>query len=96
MFDFSPTGDWRHEGTISWTSSLSCLQRFTCQISAFKPTEIHHDLVVRTRPVLAEVTEEVTVTEGSSLSLECEIVSGESCLASTVVITTNRFTNQLN
>ena len=33
-------------------------------------------MVVRTRPVLATVPEEVVVREGSHLALECRAVSG--------------------
>ena len=53
------------------------MQRYTCQISAFNPTEIHHDLVVRTRPELEVGAEEINVVEGQPLSLQCSLLSGQ-------------------
>ena len=53
------------------------LQSYTCQISAYKPTTISHNVTVRTEPVISlGQGPEVTVTEGDTLSLDCKLVSG--------------------
>jgi len=50
---------------------------YTCQISAYKPTEITHNLIIRVEPVISTLPEdELIVREGSPASLECNIVSG--------------------
>jgi len=50
---------------------------YTCQISAYKPTDITHKLLIRVEPVIATLPEEeLIVMEGSQSSLECNIVSG--------------------
>ena len=53
------------------------LQSYTCQISAFNPTEISHELVVRTKPVLEVTAEEINVVEGQPLSLQCSLLAGQ-------------------
>ena len=60
------------------------MQVYTCQISAFNPTEIQHELVVRTRPVLEVEAEEINVVEGQPLNLQCSLQSGQSPLSSPV------------
>lgn len=49
---------------------------YTCQISAFKPTEITHTLQVRTKPELVVDPVELTVLEGSPALLTCLAESG--------------------
>jgi len=50
---------------------------YTCQISAYKPTEITHKLLIRVEPVITTLPEdELIVNEGSQASLECSVVSG--------------------
>jgi hypothetical protein len=50
---------------------------YTCQISAYKPTEITHKVTIRVKPVIAtSPADELIVSEGSAASLECSIVSG--------------------
>merc|ERR1712106_233542 len=50
---------------------------YTCQISAYNPTEITHTLLIRVEPVMTTMPEEVLIVdEGSPASLECSIVSG--------------------
>jgi len=50
---------------------------YTCQISAYKPTTISHNVTVRTEPIISlGQGPEVTVTEGGTLSLDCKLVSG--------------------
>jgi len=50
---------------------------YTCQISAYKPTEITHSLTIRVEPVISTVPDStLTVPEGSPVKLECSLVSG--------------------
>jgi len=50
---------------------------YTCQISAFQPTEITHKVLIRVKPVITTTPEEVLiVTAGSPATLVCNIVSG--------------------
>jgi len=50
---------------------------YTCQISAYKPTEITHSLLVRVQPEITTKPESsIVVTEGSSTQIECTIISG--------------------
>eukprot|EP00090_Calanus_glacialis_P042234 TRINITY_DN7496_c0_g1_i1.p1 TRINITY_DN7496_c0_g1~~TRINITY_DN7496_c0_g1_i1.p1 ORF type:complete len:508 (+),score=142.78 TRINITY_DN7496_c0_g1_i1:62-1585(+) len=50
---------------------------YTCQISAYKPTEITHKVLIRVKPEISTTPEEVLiVNEGSPASLECNVVSG--------------------
>lgn len=52
-------------------------QVYTCHISAYQLTELHHTLEIRTRPVITTQPEEVLVVrEGSPASLVCSTVSG--------------------
>jgi len=50
---------------------------YTCQISAYKPTEITHSVKIRVKPVIMISPEEVlVVTEGSPAHISCSVVSG--------------------
>jgi len=50
---------------------------YTCQISAFKPTEITHSVKIRVKPVIMISPESVVVvTEGSPAHLSCSVVAG--------------------
>lgn len=50
---------------------------YTCQISAYKPTEITHSVKIRVKPVIMVSPEEVlVVTEGSPAHISCSVVSG--------------------
>jgi len=50
---------------------------YTCQISAYKPTEITHSVRIRVKPVIMISPEEVlVVTEGSPAHISCSVVSG--------------------
>jgi len=50
---------------------------YTCQISAYKPTEITHSLLVRVKPEITTNPENsITVREGSSAEIECTIILG--------------------
>jgi len=50
---------------------------YTCQISAYKVTELMHTVTIRIKPVISTNPEDVLiVTTGSSASLKCNIVSG--------------------
>jgi len=50
---------------------------YTCQISAYKPTEITHSVKIRVKPVLQISPESVlVVSEGSPAHLSCSVVAG--------------------
>jgi len=50
---------------------------YTCQISAYKPTEITHSLLVRVKPEITTNPESsIIVTEDSYAEIECTILSG--------------------
>eukprot|EP00090_Calanus_glacialis_P008370 TRINITY_DN16689_c0_g1_i3.p1 TRINITY_DN16689_c0_g1~~TRINITY_DN16689_c0_g1_i3.p1 ORF type:complete len:384 (+),score=85.09 TRINITY_DN16689_c0_g1_i3:212-1363(+) len=50
---------------------------YTCQISAYKPTEITHSVKIRVAPVIMISPEAVlVVTEGSPAHISCSVVSG--------------------
>jgi len=50
---------------------------YTCQISAYKPTEITHSVKIRVKPVIMISPEAVlVVTEGSPAHISCSVVSG--------------------
>jgi len=50
---------------------------YTCQISAFTPTEITHKVIIRVKPDITTTPEDVLIANaGSEAILECNIVSG--------------------
>jgi len=50
---------------------------YTCQISAFMPTEITHKVIIRVEPVITTTPEDIlVVTAGSQATIECNIESG--------------------
>ena len=53
-------------------------QSYTCQISAYKPTEIVHQISVRTQPQIEISSEDViTIREGETLDLTCDLIAGQ-------------------
>jgi len=50
---------------------------YTCQISAYKVTELKHTVIIRVKPMISTTPENVLiVTAGSSATLKCNILSG--------------------
>jgi len=50
---------------------------YMCQISAYRPKDIKHSVIVRTRPRVQVIGDEVvTVSQGEKLTLKCNIVGG--------------------
>jgi len=50
---------------------------YMCQISAYRPKDIKHSVIVRTRPKVKVVGDKVvTASQGEQLTLQCNIVSG--------------------
>ena len=53
------------------------MQEYTCQISAYKPTEITHSVRIRVEPVIAVSPESaLVVNEGSAAQLSCSVLAG--------------------
>jgi len=49
---------------------------YMCQISAYRPKDITHSVLVRTRPKVQVERGEVTVAQGDNVTLECNVVGG--------------------
>jgi len=50
---------------------------YTCQISAWKPTELHHNLTVRVPPeITLEPAEEMVIKSGETATLSCTATTG--------------------
>eukprot|EP00091_Calanus_sinicus_P007342 TRINITY_DN1834_c0_g1_i8.p1 TRINITY_DN1834_c0_g1~~TRINITY_DN1834_c0_g1_i8.p1 ORF type:complete len:294 (-),score=50.93 TRINITY_DN1834_c0_g1_i8:1308-2189(-) len=50
---------------------------FVCQVSAFKPTQIHHSVKIRVRPsIQTSPVKSLTVKEGEEARLYCRVVAG--------------------
>jgi hypothetical protein len=49
---------------------------YTCQISAYKPTEISHSVKVRVKPVISVTPEKLVVEEGDPASFSCTVEAG--------------------
>eukprot|EP00090_Calanus_glacialis_P007213 TRINITY_DN15667_c0_g1_i4.p1 TRINITY_DN15667_c0_g1~~TRINITY_DN15667_c0_g1_i4.p1 ORF type:complete len:475 (-),score=83.63 TRINITY_DN15667_c0_g1_i4:269-1693(-) len=50
---------------------------FVCQVSAFKPTQIHHSVKIRVRPsIQTSPVKTLTVKEGEEARLYCRVVAG--------------------
>jgi len=49
---------------------------YTCQISAYKPTEITHSVKIRVRPVISVTPEKLVVTEGDAAAFSCNVHKG--------------------
>jgi len=49
---------------------------YMCQISAYKPKDITHSVMVRTRPKVEVGEDIVTVTQGEGVTLHCRVVGG--------------------
>jgi len=51
---------------------------FVCQVSAFKPTQIHHSVKIRVRPsIQTSPVKSLTVKEGEEARLYCRVVAGD-------------------
>lgn len=50
---------------------------YVCQVSAFRPTQIHHSVKIRVRPTIEiEPKESLTVREGEDVSFHCRVLEG--------------------
>jgi len=50
---------------------------YVCQVSAFKPTEIHHSVKIRVRPTIqTSPVKSLTVKEGEEARLYCRVLTG--------------------
>jgi len=49
---------------------------YSCQISAYKPTEITHIVKIRVRPVISVTPEKIVVNEGDPASFSCKVEAG--------------------
>jgi len=50
---------------------------YTCQVSAYTPTQLSHTVTIRVKPVISTIPEDVLiVTAGSTARLECKVLSG--------------------
>lgn len=49
---------------------------YTCQISAYKPTEIKHSVKIRVRPVISVTPERLVVREGEAAQFSCKVKAG--------------------
>jgi len=49
---------------------------YMCQISAYRPKDITHSVLVRTRPKVQVEKGEVTVAQGDNVTLQCNVVGG--------------------
>ena len=53
------------------------LQVYTCHISAYQLTELHHTLQIRTRPKIVTTPDQLMIVrEGSPVMMACEAVAG--------------------
>ena len=53
------------------------MQVYTCHISAYQLTELHHTLQIRTRPkILTTPDQMIIVRERSPVTMSCEAVAG--------------------
>jgi len=67
-----------HDGStlVMGPASLGDQADYTCQISAYKPVEISHSVVVRVKPVITVTPEKSVVEEGQSVSFQCKVEAG--------------------
>eukprot|EP00092_Neocalanus_flemingeri_P015949 GFUD01017266.1.p1 GENE.GFUD01017266.1~~GFUD01017266.1.p1 ORF type:complete len:445 (-),score=133.60 GFUD01017266.1:266-1600(-) len=49
---------------------------YICQISAYRPKDITHSVMVRTRPNVTVGVDVMTVTQGEGVTLQCNVVGG--------------------
>jgi len=58
-------------------SELTDEGEYVCQVSAFKPTQIHHTVKIRVRPKITTTPEKsITVKEGDDVRFLCSVLEG--------------------